>query len=172
MISKVSKYTYLLNRGKLGFLLVMSLAVSLLHLGCWGRLRPIDSQGRQPGSQKLKEAAAGWTSWVSTGNPWGGCRNLTWDWRRGCGEATLLCHFSAEWLGETCTSRPASGFQKFLFCFKPVWRLREPCLVVLSADEGTRGPSAAGDEGCVMRSHVRTHICPLALPLQAAGLRG
>lgn len=61
VISKVSKFTHLLNRGKLGLLLVMSLAVSLLHAGYWGGLRSVVIPGCQPGSWGIKEAAAGWT---------------------------------------------------------------------------------------------------------------
>ena len=45
VISKVSKFTCLLNRGKLGpGWLVCSLLVSLLHLGCWGRLGPAETR--------------------------------------------------------------------------------------------------------------------------------
>lgn len=163
MIPKVSKFTYLLNRGKLGLGLVMSLAISSLHLGCWGRLRPTESQGCQPGSGKLKEAAAGWTGWVSTLNP-GGHGNRTWGLRQGHGEATLVVQgFSAQWLGKTWRSQPASSYQKLLFDFKPVLAIEGT--LPGGTDEGHGGHAAVGDERGVIRGHARAHICPPALPL-------
>lgn len=148
MISKGSKFACLLNRGKLGLLFVMSLAVSLLHLGCWGQLRP-SSQGCQPGSPGslgLKEAAAVWTCWGVHSESRG-----MWDcvWHSSRPGRTALpgvCHrvgvrpylhcFSAEWLGQTCRHHPARSYWKFLLYFELVLMIMEPSLVVLAAAGG------------------------------------
>lgn len=57
---------------------------------------------------------------MSAMNP-GSCESITWSLRHVWGEDTLLLvRFSAEWLGETCRSHPASSCQRFLLNFKLV----------------------------------------------------
>lgn len=51
---------------------------------------------------------------VSTVKP-GSCERIAWSLRHGWGEdPPSLLRFSAEWLGETCRSYPASSYQRFL----------------------------------------------------------
>lgn len=100
---------------------------------------------------------------MSTLNPGGRHRNPTRGLRQGRSEAILVVPgFSAEWLGGTWRSQPASSYQKLLFCFKPV--LVTEGTLPRGADEGNGGHAAAGDEADVMRSRARAHICPPALP--------
>uniref|UniRef100_A0A9L0RME0 Potassium two pore domain channel subfamily K member 10 n=2 Tax=Equus TaxID=9789 RepID=A0A9L0RME0_HORSE len=120
MISKVSKFTCFLNRGKLGLLFLMSLAVSWLHLdvGAGGSQQRI--QDASLGHEGLRRQQLLGLVEMSTSNP-GGSESLTWNLRQGWGEAALpLPGFSAEWPRETCSSHSASSYQRFLLYFKPV----------------------------------------------------
>lgn len=162
MISKVSKFTCFLNRGKLGLLFLMSLAVSWLHLdvGAGGSQQRI--QDASLGHEGLRRQQLLGLVEMSTSNP-GGSESLTWNLRQGWGEAALpLPGFSAEWPRETCSSHSASSYQRFLLYFKPVLPIKG---ALPGGAEDGKYHAAAGAKECVMRKCARSQICPPALPL-------
>lgn len=110
MISKVSKFTRLLNRGKLGLQLVCYESGSLFATsGMLGQTEASRVKDASLGHEALRRQHLVGLPGVSTINP-AGCGSLTWSFRQGWGEAAPpLPGFSAEWLGETCRSHPAGS---------------------------------------------------------------
>lgn len=74
----------------------------------------------------------------------GSCESVAWSLRHSCGEdPPSLLRSSAEWLGETCGSYPASSYQRFLL-FKLV-------LVIKGTLPGGAGGANSGHAAVEMK---------------------